>query len=179
MNSFLFFIAITLSYLSAFLAQTAGKLHTARFARLHEFVRICIAKSDARKNMPAILIGLAPFNRVFAVRPTKKQKELANLVLLGKTRVGKGLNITTNLLTWPFPVIVNDIKREFWDQTAGWRERGLNGRSFMFDPRGLATNSTPSRARQPTRIFALPQRSCFTGRTRGRTPSSPSGPSPC
>ena len=30
MNSFLFFIAITLSYLSAFLAQTAGKLHTAR-----------------------------------------------------------------------------------------------------------------------------------------------------
>jgi type IV secretory pathway TraG/TraD family ATPase VirD4 len=129
-NSVLFFIAITLSYLSAFLAQTAGKLHTARFARLHEFVRICIAKSDTCKNMPTILIGLAPFNHVFAVRPTKQQKELANLVLLGKTRVGNGLNITTNLLTWSFPVIVNDIKREFWDQTAGWREKGLNGRSF-------------------------------------------------
>jgi hypothetical protein len=39
--------------------------------------------------MPAILIGLAPFDHVFCVRPTKKQKELANLVLLGKTRVGK------------------------------------------------------------------------------------------
>ena len=125
MNSFLFFIAITLSYLSAFLAQTAGKLHTARFARLHEFVRICIAKSDTRKNMPAILIGLAPFSHVFAVRPTKKQKELANLVLLGKTRVGKGLNITTNLLTWPFPVIVNDIKREFWDSNRRLARKGL------------------------------------------------------
>jgi type IV secretory pathway TraG/TraD family ATPase VirD4 len=122
-NSFLFFIAITLSYLSAFLAQTAGKLHTARFARLHELVRICIAKADVRKNMPAILIGLAPFNRVFCVRPTRKQKELANLVLLGKTRVGKGLNITTNLLTWPFPVIVNDIKREFWEQAPAGGKR--------------------------------------------------------
>ena len=86
---------------------------------------------------------LAPFSRVFAVRPTKKQKELANLVVLGKTRVGKGLNITTNLLTWPFPVIVNDIKREFWEQTAGWRERGLNGRSFMFDPRGVGHKFDP------------------------------------
>src|SRR5512147_1162777 len=93
--------------------------------------------------MPAILIGLAPFSRVFAVRPTKKQKELANLVLLGKTRVGKGLNITTNLLTWPFPVVVNDIKREFWDQTAGWRENGLNGRSFIFDPRGFGHKFDP------------------------------------
>jgi type IV secretory pathway TraG/TraD family ATPase VirD4 len=142
-NSVLFFIAITLSYLSAFLAQTAGKLHTARFARLHECMRICIAKADSLKKMPVILIGLAPFDHVFCVRPTKKQKELANLVLLGKTRVGKGLNITTNLLTWPFPVVVNDIKREFWEQTAGWRERGLNGRSFMFDPRGVGHKFDP------------------------------------
>ena len=143
MNSFLFSIAVGLSYLSAFLAQTAGRLHTARFARLHEFLRICIARADALKRMPVILIGLAPFNQVFAVRPTKKQKELANLILLGKTRIGKGLNITTNLLTWQFPVVVNDIKREFWDQTAGWREKGLNGRSFMFDPRGLGHKFDP------------------------------------
>src|SRR5512132_3053677 len=34
-------------------------------------------------------------------------------------------------------------EREFWDQTAGWRERGLNGRSFMFDPRGLGHKFDP------------------------------------
>ena len=98
MNSFLFSIAVLFSYLSAFLAQTAGHLHTARFARLHEFMRMCIARADALKRMPVILIGLAPFSQVLAVRPTSKQKELANLILIGKTRIGKGLNITTNLL---------------------------------------------------------------------------------
>jgi type IV secretory pathway TraG/TraD family ATPase VirD4 len=133
----LLFFAVIFSYLSAFFAQTAGKLHTARWARLHEFMRLSVSKREALKNMPAIYIGFAPFNRLFVVRPTKTQKELASLILLGKTRVGKGLNITTNLLTWQFPVVVNDIKREFWDQTSGWREKGLNGRSFKFDPRGL------------------------------------------
>ena len=145
MNSFLFFIAVAFSYLSAFLAQTAGKLHTARFARLHEFMRICIAKLMFAKASPLSSSALRHSTKCLrCVRPSK-QKELANLILLGKTRVGKGLNITTNLLTWPFPVIVNDIKREFWDQTAGWREKGLNGRSFMFDPRGVGPQIRPLR----------------------------------
>jgi type IV secretory pathway TraG/TraD family ATPase VirD4 len=142
-KSAFFFIAIILSYLSAFFAQTAGRLHTARFARLHEFIRICLAKADSLRKMPVILIGYGPFNRVFCVRPTKTQKELANVLIYGKTRIGKGLNITTNLLTWPFPVIVNDIKREFWDQTSAWRQTGLSGRSLIFDPRGYGNTFDP------------------------------------
>ena len=132
MNSVLFLIALLLSFLSAFFAQSAGRLFTARFARLHEFLTLLVTRKDALKNMPVILIGFAPYNRLFAVRPTNTQKELANAILLGKTRVGKGLSITTNLLTWPFPVIVNDIKREFWEATSGWRQKGLNGRSLIF-----------------------------------------------
>jgi len=56
----LFFIALTLSYLSAFFASGAGKLFTARYARLHEFILLCISRSDLLKKMPVILIGLAP-----------------------------------------------------------------------------------------------------------------------
>ena len=84
-----------MSFLSAFFAQASGKLHTARFARLHELARLCISKGESLKGTPVILIGLGPFNRVFAVRPTSNQKELANVIIYGKTRVGKGLNIAT------------------------------------------------------------------------------------
>jgi type IV secretion system protein VirD4 len=142
-NRLLFPVALTFSVLSAVFAQSAGRLFTARFASLHEFIHLCIPKSDTLRKWPVILIGVGRFNRVFCVRPTKTQKELANIIILGKTRVGKGLNITTNLLTWPFPVIVNDIKREFWDQTSGWRENGLDGRSFIFDPRGVGHKYDP------------------------------------
>jgi hypothetical protein len=88
-NRLLFRIAIALSYLSALFTKSGNKLFTARFARLHEFIRLLISRADALKNMPAILIGYGPFNRVFAVRPTKTQKELANIIIYGKTRVGR------------------------------------------------------------------------------------------
>ena len=131
MSSLLFPIALVQSFLSGFFAQSAGRLFTARFARLHKSLRLLVSRKDALKNMPVILIGLAPYNRLFAVCPTNTQKELANAILLGKTRVGKGLSITTNLLSWPFPVIVNDIKREFWEATSGWRQKGLTSRTFL------------------------------------------------
>jgi hypothetical protein len=117
-NRLLFLLAVALSFVSASFASSAGRLHTARFARLYEFINLCISRADIMKSKPVILLGLGPFKRVFCVRPTKNQKELANVIIYGKTRIGKGLNIVTNLLRWPFPVIVNDIKREIWDATA-------------------------------------------------------------
>jgi Type IV secretory system Conjugative DNA transfer len=174
-NRLAFLTALILSYLSAFFAGKTGKLFTARLARLHEFVRLCVRRKDALKNMPVILIGIAPFNRFFAVRPTKTQKELANVIIYGKTRVGKGLNITTNLLTWGYPVIVNDIKREFWEATSGWRQKGLNGRSLIFDPRGTGHKFDPLEGKSTDSIFALRQRYFCIGHARGKTPSLPSG----
>jgi type IV secretion system protein VirD4 len=146
-NEPLFTIALLLSLLSSLFAGKQGSLFTARFARLHESLRLLIRKKDAFKNMPVILIGIAPFNRFFAVRPTQTQKELANIIIYGKTRIGKGLNITTNLLTWGYPVIVNDIKGELWDATSGWREKGLRGRSLIFDPRGAGHKFDPLEGR--------------------------------
>ena len=143
MNSLLFSLAVVLSLLSAFFAQAAGKLYTARFARLHELLSLLISKTHALKKAPVILVGLGRFDNAYCVRPTKEQKELANVIIYGKTRSGKGLNIVTNLLTWQFPVIVNDIKRENWDATAGWRQTGLDGRSLMFDPRGTGNKYDP------------------------------------
>jgi type IV secretion system protein VirD4 len=135
-------MALVISFLSGFLARSANNLFTARFARLHESLRLLVRKKDAFKNMPVILIGIAPFNRFFAVRPTQTQKELGNAIIYGKTRIGKGLNITANLLTWQFPAVINDIKGELWDATAGWRQKTL-GRSFLFDPRGRGHRFDP------------------------------------
>jgi type IV secretory pathway TraG/TraD family ATPase VirD4 len=144
-NELLFQFALVTSYLSAFFARSANKLFTARFARLHESMRLLVSREDVLnlKKIAVILIGLGPFNRLFAVRPTSTQKELANVLIYGKTRIGKGLNITTNLLTWQYPVIVNDIKREFWEATSGWRKIGLNGRSLIFNPRGQGNKFDP------------------------------------
>jgi type IV secretory pathway TraG/TraD family ATPase VirD4 len=174
-NRFAFLIALALSYLSAFFAQSAGNLFTARFARLHEFLRLLISRAGALKTMPVILIGYGPFNRLFCVRPTKTQKELANVIIYGKTRIGKGLNITTNLLRWPFPVIVNDIKREFWDATAGWRQIGLNGRSLIFDPRGYGNKFDPLEGRTTDSGLRSAATILLHRPREGKTPSSPSG----
>ena len=58
------------------------------------------------------------------------------MFIIAKTRAGKGLNIGANLLRWPYPAVTNDIKREHWQLTAGFREKGLDGKSFLFDPKG-------------------------------------------
>jgi type IV secretory pathway TraG/TraD family ATPase VirD4 len=70
-------------------------------------------------------------------------------------------------------VVVNDIKRELWDATAGWRKKGLAGQSLMFDPRGLGSKFDPF-AGKITDSAPL-QRYSFTGRVKGRTPSLQSG----
>jgi type IV secretory pathway TraG/TraD family ATPase VirD4 len=44
-------------------------------------------------------------------------------------------------------VIVNDIKREFWDATSGCREKGLNGHSLIFDPHGCGNTFDPLEGR--------------------------------
>jgi type IV secretory pathway TraG/TraD family ATPase VirD4 len=95
------------------------------------------------QKMPAIFLAVGKFDRVLCVRPRETQKELAHILLEGKTRIGKGLNIVLNSLTWPFPYIANDIKKELWWATAGFREKGLGGKSLMYDPRGNGCKFDP------------------------------------
>jgi hypothetical protein len=69
-NRLLLPLAIAFSFVSAFFSQS-GKLFTARYARLYELISLLVSKEDSLKRMPVILLGLGPFNHVFAVRPTK------------------------------------------------------------------------------------------------------------
>ena len=110
---------------------------------MHELMSLSIHKSDIAKKMPAIFLAVGEFDRVLCVRPRATQKELANVFIEGKTRIGKGLNIVTNCLTWPYPFIANDIKKELWYQTAGWREKGLGGKAHRFDPEGAGAKFDP------------------------------------
>jgi type IV secretion system protein VirD4 len=136
---FIYLIHIYFSGWSAFLSRhfsTQKPLNTARWAFLHELARISFPKVCVSQKMSALLICIGQFNQVFCVKPTEIQKELGNIFIIGKTRAGKGLSIRANLLRWPYPAVTNDIKREHWNLTAGFREKGLDGKSFLFDPRG-------------------------------------------
>jgi type IV secretion system protein VirD4 len=53
------------------------------------------------------------------------------------------LAIESNLLNWEFPAIVNDIKRELSRRTAGFREKGLGGINYFFDPTGRGNKFDP------------------------------------
>jgi type IV secretion system protein VirD4 len=137
LNSFLYTLAVFFDKLSARFSQEE-KLFKSRYARLWELAKMSIHKADVSKRVLGIFLAFGLFNQVLCTKPTKVQKELGNILLIGKTRCGKGLNIETNLLTWPYPTIVNDIKGELWRRTAGWRKNAMK-----FDPRGYGHKFDP------------------------------------
>ena len=134
--------AVIASRLSAFFA-TNDSLHTARFAHLHERTNSSLPRDAITSRNTAILLARSDYDRLLCAKPTRTQRELGHTLLVGKHRSGKGLNIETNLLTWPFSTIVNDIKGELWHRTAGFRQQGLEGRALRFDPRGYGCRFDP------------------------------------
>src|SRR5919198_3602311 len=141
MKYLLYHVRVWVSRISAALSSHKS-LHTARFALLHELARIAVPQADMAKKLPAIFLASGKHDQVFCVRPTAMQQELGNVALIGKTRIGKGLNIETNLLTWPYATIVNDIKGgELLYRTGGFRQH--LGKVFVFDPRGRGARFDP------------------------------------
>jgi type IV secretion system protein VirD4 len=55
--------------------------------------------------------------------PTALRRELAHALIVGPPRSGKGLLAVSQLLTWEGSVIVNDLKGELFEATAGYRSR--------------------------------------------------------
>ena len=134
-------LAIVHSWYTAW-RERSNHLHTARWIYFHELAALLTDKLSG----PQILIAKKSFfhgllTRVVAVKPTKTQRELGHMLLVGKHRSGKGLCIETNLLTWLHSVIVNDIKGELYHRTAGFRV--LIGKVFRFDPRGFGCRFDP------------------------------------
>jgi type IV secretion system protein VirD4 len=129
-------LAIVFSRIMAFFAKTDG-LHKARFARAHELADMLTGSLPT----DSLLLGVGALSRILHVRSTSERQELGNLLVVAPTRGGKGLLATSQLLTWQHSVIVNDIKGELFDQTAGYRQ--TFSRVYVLDPRGIGHRYDP------------------------------------
>lgn len=75
------------------------------------------------------------------VRPTVKRREIGNTLVVAPTRAGKGLLAISQLLSWQHSVIVNDIKGELFQATAGYR--ATLGDVYVIDPTGVGHSYDP------------------------------------
>ena len=113
----------------------AVALHKARFAKRQE-LRELLQKAPCPDG---VLLGTRKdwllFNRYVVVRPTESRREIGNTLIVAPTRGGKGLLAISQLLSWQHSVIVNDIKGELFQATAGYRS--TLGKVYVIDPTGV------------------------------------------
>jgi type IV secretion system protein VirD4 len=142
---FFFHVVVLWNRIKSFFQHSAS-LHHARFASLHELTVLLTERLDET----SLLLGVSHFNHVLRVRSTESRRELGNVLIEAPTRGGKGLLATSQLLSWPHSVAVNDIKGELFTQTAGYRrtlvaddENNQQENVFVFDPRGYGHRYDP------------------------------------
>jgi type IV secretion system protein VirD4 len=123
-------VVVFLSRLSAFFRDTQS-LHHARFASFHELSGLLTTTFDET----GVLLGSSRFNQLLMVRPTKTRRELGNTLVVAPPRSGKSVLATSELLSWPHSVVVNDVKGELFTATAGYR--ATLGKVFVIDPTGI------------------------------------------
>src|SRR3954468_15801599 len=81
------------------------------------------------------------YGHILRVQSTKDRKELGNVMVIGRTRCGKGLFANTQILSWTESLIANDIKGELREKTAGFRAQ--QGPVFTFKPTGYGDGYDP------------------------------------
>src|SRR5947209_12689533 len=113
-----------------------NRLHRARFARIDELAHLVSMTPPP----DGLLLGRRNGHFV-TVRPTKERRELGNLLVVAPTRAGKGLLATSQLLSWKYSVVVNDIKGELFQATAGYRSQ--IGKVYVIDPQGYGHRYDP------------------------------------
>jgi type IV secretion system protein VirD4 len=136
LTHFLFSLVVLFNRIRSFF-QHSQSLHHARFAQLHELTELLTDRFDET----SLLLGISDFNNLLSVRPTTTRPELGNLLAIATTRGGKGLLATSQLLSWPHSVIVNDIKGDLYDQTAGYR--ATLGKVVVIYPQGYGHRHDP------------------------------------
>jgi type IV secretion system protein VirD4 len=141
LNRFFFRLIVLCNRIRSFF-QLSKSLHHARFAELHELTTLLTDKFDKT----SLLLGVSRFNKMLRVRPTETRRELGNVLVVAPTRGGKGLLATSQLLSWPHSVVVNDIKGELFAQTAGYR--ATLGKVYVIDPRGVGNYFDPLMGKQ-------------------------------
>lgn len=138
-NERLMALGILLSRASSLFPQKE-RLHHARFAYPHELTSLI--RPGPEDSHPSLLLGSLAFNHVLRVSPSRNRRELGNMLVVAPPRAGKSILATSQLLTWPHSVIVNDIKGELFAQTAGYRS--TLGRVYVIDPTGVGHRFDPS-----------------------------------
>ncbi len=135
-RQFFYYLFIFFNQINSSL-QSTQQLHHARLARINELTGLINIKPDPT----GLLLGTHKFSNFLCVRPTKKRRELGNLLIVAPTRGGKGLLAVSQLLTWNHSVVVNDIKGELFAHTAGYRS--TLGKVFVIDPTGVGNRYDP------------------------------------
>jgi type IV secretion system protein VirD4 len=136
MQRLLYHMQVFISRLAEFFSHEKH-LHNARFAHLDELRNILSHSLEET----SLLLGVNHFNQILRVCPTETRRELGNLLIVAPTRGGKGLLATSQLLSWKHSVVVNDIKGELFQHTAGYR-RTL-GKVIVIDPTGVGDRYDP------------------------------------
>lgn len=116
-------------------------LHKARFAHRHELADLYASLPDEAALIMGVNHWYSLFRRFILVRPTRTRKALGNLLIVAPTQIGKSLLATAQLLSWKHSVIVNDIKGELFQATAGYR--ATLGKVYVIDPQGVGNCYDP------------------------------------
>ena len=81
-----------------------------------------------------IMLGYA-YNKPLALRTgVAGRKELGHVLIVGPSRTGKGLHASANLLNWRGSVVTIDIKGEFYNTTAGFRNKVFGQDVYVLNP---------------------------------------------
>lgn len=111
--------------------------YKADWAQLSD-VRDMLCRIDDKETEDYILIASPPKiedaksirNMFYALKPhALGRKEMGNVLLTALPRSGKGLHVTSVLLTWGGSAIVTDLKGEFHNTSSGWR--AANGHKIV------------------------------------------------
>src|SRR6266581_1072227 len=138
---FLLFLSQVIQRIIA-LFSSDDRLHRARFSRIDELHPL-LSHTPASDGL---LLGSRKARQFVCVRPTPARRELGNLLIVAPTRSGKGLLATSQLLSWQHSVVVNDIKGELFEATAGYRS--TLGKVFVIDPTGVGDRFDPLHGKQ-------------------------------
>ena len=130
-------VSLVISWLDAFF-NTNKKLFPARLAYKHELNDLKITEFNGNH----LYIGEGEYGQVYAVLPTKKRRELGNMIKLGTTRCGKSTAELCQIVDWEGSAIIFDIKREIYPKVAGFL--ATKGRVLNIDlSRGLGNRYDP------------------------------------
>jgi hypothetical protein len=82
-------------------------LHNSRFARPDELKPIASQCLDKQ----SLLLAETHYDHLLQVQSTPAHPELGNMLIVGRSRSGKGLHAGGQGLTWPDSFIANDLER--------------------------------------------------------------------